>query len=118
MINLISYSIYLAVTFYITIVVGWRFYKLGFVYLQNLIQDTSVCESTNRILLTGYYLVNLGYAALHLNGWSPITNYSEMVSVISMKIGIILLTLCVLHYSNMSIIYLLRKKQFNNHKNN
>ncbi len=117
MINLISYGIYLTITFYITIVVGWWFYRLGFVYMKNLIEDISVCESTNRILLIGYYLVNLGYAAIHLNGWKPIQNYSEMVSEVSAKIGIILLTLCVLHYCNMTIIYLLRKKQINNHKN-
>ena len=117
MINLLSYGIYLTVTFYITIVVGWRFYRLGFVYLKNLIQNTSVCESTNRMLLMGYYLLNLGYAAVNLNGWKPIFNYAEMVSEISFKVGVILLTLCVLHYFNMTVIFLLRKKQFKNHKN-
>lgn len=117
MINIISYSLYLIITFYITIVVGWKFYKLGLVYLKNLIKDTLVAESTNRILLMGYYLVNLGYAALKLNGWKPINNYSEMISVLSVQIGVILLTLCMLHYCNMGIIYLLRKKQLKNHKN-
>lgn len=117
MINSISYIVYLSITFYVTIVVGWKFYRLGFVYLRNLIQDTSICESTNRILLTGYYLVNLGYAAVNLNGWRTIHNLSEMVSEISVKVGVILLTLCVLHYLNMFIIYLLRKKQFNHYKN-
>ncbi len=117
MINLISYILYLTITFYITIVVGWKFYKLGFVYLRNLIQDTNICESTNRILLTGYYLVNLGYASVNLSGWTPATNLTEMVYIVSVKIGVILMTLCILHYLNMTLIYLARKKQFNNHKN-
>lgn len=110
MINIVSYIIYLTITFYITIVVGWKFYKLGFVYMNNLIKDTAVCESTNRLLLTGYYLVNLGYAAINLNNWNRIHNYAELISETASKIGSIILILCILHYINMTTIYFLRKK--------
>src|SRR5690606_32246688 len=108
--NIVSYMLYFGITFYITIVVGWKFYKIGFIYLKSLIQDTSICESTNRLLLLGYYLLNLGYVALQINGWERITSFPEMISVLSRNIGIILLTLCLMHYFNMSLIYLLRKK--------
>ena len=110
MINILAYTVYLSICFYITLIVGWRFYKIGFVYLQNLLQEKSVCEATNRILLTGYYLVNLGYVAIQLNNWETIENYTDLIALVTKNVGSIFLTLCLLHYLNMFIIYLVRKK--------
>ena len=112
MYNIISYVIYLTITFYITIIVGWKVYKLGFVYLTNLIENHSVCQSINNLLLIGYYLVNLGFSAINLRNWNQVDNITTMLSSISFKIGVVLLILGCLHFINLSIIYFQRKQKF------
>lgn len=111
MFNIISYIIYLTITFYITIFVGWKVYKIGFIYLTNLIDNHSVCQSINNLLLIGYYLVNLGISAVNLSNWNRIDNIATMFSSVSYKIGFILLILGILHFINLSIIYIARKSK-------
>jgi hypothetical protein len=65
----------------------------------------------NRILLTGYYLVNLGYAALKISSWKTIITSEELVASLSDSIGSITLLLAVLHYFNMTVIALWNEYQ-------
>ena len=111
MYNIISYIVYIIITFYITIFVGWRVYKLGFIYLENLIDNHSVCQSINNLLLIGYYLVNLGFSAISLQNWERVDTITIMLSSLSYKIGFILLVLGILHFINLSIIYIARKNK-------
>lgn len=114
MFNIISYLIYLAITFYITIIVGWKVYKLGFIYLKNMIHNHSICQAINNLLLIGYYLVNLGFSAICLRNWQHIDNISMMFSSVASKIGFILLILGSLHFINITIIYIINKKHLIN----
>ncbi|WP_291060342.1 MULTISPECIES: hypothetical protein [unclassified Empedobacter] len=111
MYNIISYIIYLIITFYITIFIGWKVYKIGFVYLTNLIDNHSVCQSINNLLLIGYYLVNLGFSAISLQNWEQVDSITIMFSSLSYKIGFILLILGILNFINLSIIYIARKSK-------
>lgn len=115
--NTISYIIYLLITYWVTVHVGWLFFKNGRVYILSLLQgDVSMADSINRLLLTGYYLVNLGYAAWMINLWEPVHNLEEMIETISQMVARILLTLGVLHFINMTVIYFLSKnKSFMHH---
>ena len=115
--NTISYIIYLLITYWVTVHVGWIFFKNGRVYILSLLQgDVSIADSINRLLLTGYYLVNLGYAAWMIHLWQPVHNLEEMIETISQMVARILLTLGVLHFINMTVIYFLSKnKSFMHH---
>lgn len=116
MYNIIGYILYLSITFYITLIVGLKVYRIGYVYLRNLIVNHSICQSINNLLLLGYYLVNLGFSAICLNNWEFISCYTQLVEVVCIKIGQILLVLGVLHFLNMSAIYLASKNKTINTK--
>ena len=107
MYNIISFIIYGFLSAYITLYVGWQFYKKGEVYLKFLIKDWSISEAANRILLLGYYLVNLGYIAITLRQWEVINTLAQLISFVAFKTGLIMLLLGGLHYVNLFIIYLL-----------
>ncbi|SIQ83812.1 hypothetical protein SAMN05880574_1288 [Chryseobacterium sp. RU37D] len=109
MFNIISYLIFLLISFYITIDVGRRCYNSGKFYLDYLIHDSVLCLTINRILLGCYYLINLGYIAISLTTWDKVNNMEEMLSVTAIRIGNIMLILCVLHYINIFTLYFLRK---------
>jgi len=109
--NIIGYCIYLPITFYITIVVGKICYTHGEIYLSKIINDKpEIVSSINRILLVGYYLLNLGYATITLSFWHKIINMATLIETLSTKLGIIILFLGVMHVNNMLVTYMLSKK--------
>lgn len=110
MFNILSYLIFLIISFYITIDVGRRCFNAGKVYLEYLIKDKDFCLTVNKILLKSYYLVNLGYIAINLSFWNKISTLEELIKTVSTRIGIIVLILCVLHFINITMLYVLRKK--------
>ena len=117
--NTLAYFIYLFITYLVTVHVGLVFYRNGRIYILNLLHgDEKLTVSINRILLTGYYLLNLGYAALMIRSWQTIYTWAEVLSTISVMTGKIMLVLAVVHFFNMFAIYLIsrRKQHFFHHK--
>lgn len=109
--NILAYIIYLFITYLVTVRVGFLFYRNGRLYILGLLQgDVSLTDFINKILLVGYYLVNLGYAALMISSWSTVHTWLELFTGITMMTGRILLTLAVMHYCNMAAILLIKNK--------
>lgn len=109
--NTTAYIIYLLVTYVITVRVGFLFYRNGRVFILNLLHhDERLTDFINRILLTGYYLLNLGYAALMHAGWQAITSWLDLFTSIISMTARIMLTLAVMHFCNMIVIYFLSKR--------
>lgn len=103
--NTLTYIIYLAITYFITVHVGLRFYRNGEVYILNLLHgDQKLTAFINRILLIGYYLLNLGYVTLTISTWQNIDTWGEMFGSIAFMTGKIMLTLGVMHFFNMAVI--------------
>ncbi|AXY73902.1 hypothetical protein D3H65_07875 [Paraflavitalea soli] len=112
--NTIAYILYLFITYIITVRVGFIFYRNGRVFILELLhRDVQLTDFINRILLTGYYLLNLGYAALMLRSWDTIHTWTALLLSIVTMTGKIMLTLAVIHFCNMTVIYFFGKR--NNH---
>lgn len=109
--NTLAYIIYLFITYFITVHVGLRFYRNGRVYILRLLQgDEKMTDSINHILLIGYYLLNLGYAALMISTWKTIVTRAELIGSICSMTGRILLTLSIIHFLNMTVIYMISRR--------
>tara|TARA_Y100000782_G_scaffold115604_1_gene161426 strand:+ start:32163 stop:32510 length:348 start_codon:yes stop_codon:yes gene_type:complete len=106
--NTLTYIIYSLIMAFIIIYVGWRFYINGEHYLHEIFSDAIMVRFINRLLLIGYYLVNLGYVAVTLNNWPTIKSYLQLLEAISTKAGFIILSLGILHYFNMLWIRILK----------
>jgi len=115
--NTLAYILYLVITYFITVHVGLIFYRNGRVYILRLLQnDEALTDFINRILLTGYYLLNLGYAALMIRSWQAVNNMEELMSSVLIMTGKIMLTLAVIHFFNMAAIYLFSRKKHHFHQ--
>jgi hypothetical protein len=103
--NLPAYGIFLTIVVYIILVVGKICYRNGNIYVMELLQGhEELCIRLNKILLLGYYLVNIGYAAITLISWEPITSITGIVEAIAIKTSVIVGILSLLHYLNIILL--------------
>ncbi len=107
----LAYIIYLVISIALTIWVATTLFKNGKRFLIDIFHgDHSMADSVNRLLLVGFYLLNIGYAVLTLRVWGEIENYREMIETLSYKLGAIIIVLGIMHFLNLLIFYSLRKK--------
>ncbi len=99
----ISYAIYLAVSIGMTIWVARVLSSSGEVFLARCFgQDTELATSTNRLLVIGFYLVNIGFICLRLNTWPA--EQVNLIPAIGSRIGVSILVLGLMHFVNMLLI--------------
>lgn len=109
--NFLAYCMYLPIAFYITWNVGRDLHAKGRIYIEDCFpNDFQLAHTLNNFLLTGYYLLNLGYAAVALGTFDNITNYYTLTEELLFRLGIIILSLGIIHYTN--LIVLIRFKNF------
>lgn len=108
---ILTYIVYLVITISITIWVASTLFKNGKIFLVDIFHgNNELAGSVNNLLLTGFYLINLGYAIYTLQVTSTITNMQEVIEKLSLKIGLIILILGGMHFFNLFIFFKLRKK--------
>lgn len=110
--NLLAYFIYIVFMSLIIIHVGLSCYRNGIVFMNQLMPSrTSYALQLNKILLAGYYLVNIGYTVYMISTWNLITTIEDIVSTIATNAAQIILLLGMLHYINMAWIKFFFNKQ-------
>ncbi len=103
--NIIGYGVFITLIILIIVVVGKICYRNGNVFVAELIPNhLELCQQINKSLLVGYYLVNIGYAAMTLVNWETISSFQQLIEVIAWKVALIVSILSVLHYLNIFIL--------------
>lgn len=114
--NILAHIIYLLSSGYITFYVGWKLFRHGIIYLNLLFPEKAAfCLMVNRILLLGYYLVNMGYLAISISLWPDMMNWQNVLETIVKYTGQILIILGSLHMLNLLVFYLI--SHYTKHKN-
>ncbi|MDP4147882.1 MAG: hypothetical protein Q8927_19515 [Bacteroidota bacterium] len=108
---LITYSCYLVITVILTIWVARTLFRNGKIFLVDIFHgNTALAQAVNNLLLVGFYLVNIGYAVYTLSITRVITNTTELVEILSLKVGAIILILGGMHFFNMLLFFKLRRR--------
>lgn len=101
----ISYLLYLGISIGMTIWVARTLSKNGEVFLVKCFgQDEVLAKSTNHLLVVGFYLINVGFIAMRLDGWDPEKATMSMIPYVGSKIGLSVLVLGGMHFFNMLMI--------------
>jgi len=99
----LAYALYLAVSIGMTIWVARELSSTGETFLIRCFgQDQELARSTNRLLVIGFYLMNLGFICYRLGFWVP--GEMSLVADIGSRIGVTLLVLGAMHFFNMVMI--------------
>ena len=101
--NNLSYIVYLVASVAMTVWVARTLSRNGEVFLVKCFgQDEVLARSTNHLLVVGFYLINLGFIGLRLEGWSPAVTHA--LPYVGSKIGLSILVLGAMHFFNMIMI--------------
>ncbi|MES2590948.1 MAG: hypothetical protein V4608_03600 [Bacteroidota bacterium] len=117
--NTLTYGLYFGITLFTVLYVGSTLFKSGCPFLIEIFGgNKAIADAVNKVLISGYYLVNIGYIVITLKVWDNIGSLQQMIGLLGFKIGLISITLGVMHISNfiilMGISKIVKKKQLFN----
>jgi hypothetical protein len=104
------YGAYALVSVSLTVWIARTLFKNGAVFLEEVFSDNpKMAEAVNRLLVVGFYLLNLGYASLIMKmGAAPTA--IEALEALSGKLGLLLLSLGGMHFGNLYLFHRIRQR--------
>ena len=72
--------------------------------------NTSLADSVNHLLVTSFYLINMGWITLTLRTGADIVDFRQLLELLSDKIGAVLLVLGIFHFANVYVFSRMRKR--------
>ena len=115
-IEITTYLIYLAISIALTIWVAKTLHKNGRIFLVDVFHgNEALADSVNHLLVVGFYLINFGYVSMALKLGYEIANPKEGIEALSVKVGMVLIVLGVMHFFNLFVFSRMRRRKTNNH---
>ncbi|AZK96072.1 MULTISPECIES: hypothetical protein [Streptomyces] len=109
--NVVGYLIYLPISVALTIWVARTLSRNGRIFLSDVMGgDEKLADAVNHLLVVGFYLVNLGFVALYLKIGRSVRDARELFDALSVKLGVVLLALGVLHLTNVYVLNKIRRR--------
>lgn len=101
-----TYLTYIIISIFITVFVSRSLSKNGIAFLvAGFKGNRELAESTNHLLVVGFYLVNLGFVLLRMRTGVYVETIEEMITYLASGIGLVLLVLGLMHFFNMFVIH-------------
>ena len=105
-----SYVIYAIAAIGLTGVLARTLFRNGQVFLRDVFADNEgMAEAVNHLLVVGFYMLNLGYAFLIFRTEETATAVEAMENLVT-KLGVLLLSLGVIHFVNIAVFWRLRRR--------
>ena len=108
------YGIYAIVSLLLTGVLARTLFRSGHVFLEGVFETKEMAAAINRLLVVGFYMLNLGYALLIFRTSEAETAVQATENLVT-KIGVLLVSLGVIHFMNLAVFGKLRaRNRYNN----
>jgi hypothetical protein len=106
-----AYVAYLLISIALTIWVGRTLYRRGRVFLVDAFRgNAELADSVNHLLVTGFYLINIGYVTLALRTTADLISLRAAIELLADKIGLVLLVLGGMHFFNLYLFSRARQR--------
>ncbi len=107
----LTYLIYLLISVGLTVIVGRALSRSGREFLLEVFDgNAGLAEAVSRLLVVGFYLLNLGFVALTMQTSGNIDDARQGLQLLSVKIGEVLLVLGALHFANLAMFAKVRSR--------
>ena len=105
------YLVYVSASIGLTIWLARTLFKNGEVFLEEVFADNPrMASAVNRLLVVGFYLLNLGYAFVTLKAGNEVNTRAVAIETLGVKLGSLLLVLGVLHMGNLYLFHRIRRR--------
>ena len=105
------YFSYLAISILLTVWVARTLHASGRIFLLDAFHgNAELADSVNKLLVAGFYLINIGYIALALKTQDPLVNFRQVIELESTNLGVVLLILGGMHFFNMFVLARMRRR--------
>jgi cytochrome b561 len=109
--TVMTYLIYLLIAVPLTIWVARTLSRNGRIFLVDVFHgNEDFADAVNRLLVVGFYLVNLGFVTLFLRTDSAVVDARGVFEELSVKLGVVMLVLGGLHLMNVWIFNAIRRR--------
>lgn len=109
--TVVTYLVYLAISIGLTVWVAQTLHKNGRLFLVDVFRgNTELADSTNHLLVVGFYLINLGYVSLALKMGTEVLDARGSIEALSHKVGLVLVVLGVMHFFNLYVFSRIRRR--------
>ncbi|MFF2327724.1 MULTISPECIES: hypothetical protein [unclassified Streptomyces] len=109
--TVLAYVIYLLISVALTIWVARTLSRNGRVFLADVLHgNEKLADAVNHLLVVGFYLVNLGFVTLYLRSDEAVTDARGLFEALSVKLGVVLLVLGVMHLGNVYVLNRIRRR--------
>ena len=103
--------VYAAASIGLTIWLARTLFKNGEVFLEEVFADNPrMATAVNRLLVVGFYLLNLGYAFITLKAGNEVATTTAGIETLAAKLGSLLLVLGALHMGNLYLFHRIRRR--------
>jgi hypothetical protein len=104
------YLVYGAASIGLTVWLARTLFRNGAIFLDDVFPERpEMARAVNRLLVTGFYMANLGYAFLLLQA-NAAPDAVTAVEVLVRKLGILLVSLAGIHFVNLYVFYRIRRR--------
>ncbi|MFN8016605.1 MAG: hypothetical protein U0P45_00635 [Acidimicrobiales bacterium] len=105
------YATYLVVTVVLCTFLARSLYRNGTVFLADVFEDRpEMADSVNRLLVTGFAMLNVGYGFLIMRAdWAD--DATSALEVLAGKLGVLLVSLAVVHFVNLGVLHHLGQRR-------
>jgi hypothetical protein len=95
----------------LTVWVARTLHRNGRIFLVECFRgNAELADSVNHLLVVGFYLINIGYVALALKYGVAAEDAQRALETLSTKVGLVLLVLGFMHFFNLAVFALLRRR--------
>jgi hypothetical protein len=109
--TVVAYVIYLLISVALTVWVARTLSRNGRVFLADVLHgNEKLADAVNHLLVVGFYLVNLGFVTLYLRNDDGVVDARGLFEALSVKLGVVLLVLGVLHLGNVYVLNKIRRR--------
>lgn len=106
-----AYIAYLVLSIAITVWVARTLHDNGRLFLVDAFHgQEALADSVNKLLVVGFYLINLGWMVGSLRTYEALENSRVTLEFLSEKIGTVLFVLGVMHFFNLYLFNRFRRR--------
>ena len=111
--TVVTYLVYIVVSVALTVWVARTLTRNGEIFLVDVFHgEQKIAAATNKLLVVGFYLINLGFVSLMLRVSQPVDSAQQAIEALASKLGAVALLLGVFHLANVLVLSRVRRHRF------